>query len=279
MTRFFFFQRSCSWVFRHLTRIRVKWFKNAFIAMFAKLYKINWEESKHSSPQDFEHFNAFFTRELKEGARTISNASIVSPSDGKIAAFGKLEGTQFINAKGHDFTLEALIADPHLASEFENGAYATVYLSPRDYHRIHMPIDGKLLKTVHIPGRLYSVSIKTAEKIPTLFAENERLVCLFETELGRVIVILVGAINVSSMETVWAGEVTPPYGKTLNYQDWSDENITLKQGEELGRFNMGSTVIVITERDDFEFTENIGDLATIALGNPLLNQSAKADPK
>ena len=275
MTRFFFFQRSCSWVFRHLTRIRVKWFKNAFISIFAKLYKINWDESKHSSPRDFEHFNAFFTRELKEGARTISNASIVSPSDGKIAAFGKLEGTQFINAKGHDFTLEALIADPHLASEFENGAYATVYLSPRDYHRIHMPIDGKLLKTTHIPGRLYSVSIKTAEKIPTLFAENERLVCLFETALGRVIVILVGAINVSSMETVWAGEVTPPYGKTLNYRDWSTENITLKQGEELGRFNMGSTVIVITERDDFEFTDNIGDLATIALGNPLLNQKAK----
>lgn len=263
------FQRFSSALFRKLTRIRIPWFKNLFIALFAKLYKIEWEDCVRKTPAEFETFNDFFTRELKEDARPISESAFVSPSDGKIAACGELEETQFIQAKGHDFTLESLIADPELAKEFKQGKFATIYLSPRDYHRIHMPIDGTLLRSIHIPGKLYSVSLKTAEKKPTLFAENERLVTLFNTPYGRVIVILVGAINVSSMETVWAGEVTPPYAKVVQYRSWETANISLQKGDELGRFNMGSTVIVIAENSALQLAPTLKEYASLKLGEPL----------
>ncbi len=267
------FQRLSSWFFRKITRIKTRWFKNLFISQFAKIYKIEWQDCVRQRPEQFTNFNDFFTRELKPEARPLSDVPIISPADGKIAACGQLSNTEFIHAKGHHFTLEALIADPDLAEEFKNGQFATIYLSPRDYHRIHMPVTGQLQRTIHIPGKLYSVSLKTAENIPTLFAENERHVSLFETEYGKVIVILVGAINVSSMETVWEGTITPPYASILKYSDYSHEEITLEKGTEMGRFNMGSTVIVITENNNLQFNETLKEYQPIKLGEPLLQKA------
>lgn len=270
-------QRASSWLFRKLTRIKTAWFKNLFITQFAKLYKIDWQDCVRQKPQEYLHFNDFFTRELKKDARPIADNAIVSPADGRIAAAGSLSNTDFIRAKGHDFTLEALIADPSLAEIFRDGHFTTVYLSPRDYHRIHMPVTGKLLRTIHIPGKLYSVSMKMADKIPTLFAENERLVSLFETEYGKVLVILVGAINVSSIETIWTGTITPPYGKVLQYSDYQHEDIILKKGQEMGRFNMGSTAIVITEKEGLSLLTNIQEDAIIRLGEGLLDSVNNSD--
>ncbi len=245
--QYFLPQRLISWCTRKLVHIKAFWFKNAFINLFVKFYPINWDECIKNSPDDYSSFNEFFTRELKADARPIENAPLISPADGKIAACGTLDDTQFIHAKGHHFSLESLIADPELASTFKNGSFATIYLSPSNYHRVHMPIDGKLVRAIHVPGKLYSVSLKTAESIPTLFAENERYISVFETRYGKIIIILVGAINVSSIETVWNKNITPPYARVIEYTDYTDQQIFLKKGEELGRFNMGSTVIVITE--------------------------------
>lgn len=267
--QYFLPQRLSSWCIRKLTRIRTVWFKNLFIKVFSKLYKINWEESKYSSPDDFKTFNEFFTRPLEFGARPIAESPLVSPADGKIAACGQLQNTQFVKAKGHDFTVESLIADPELAEDFKDGSFATVYLSPSDYHRVHMPVKGKLLRTIHIPGKLYSVSLKTASQIPTLFAENERYVCLFDTEYGKMIVILVGAINVSSMATVWGGDVTPPYGRVIGYQTY-DRDIELDKGAEMGRFNMGSTAIVLLEKNDsVVLNESLKEGSAIKMGETL----------
>ena len=269
------FQRLSSWFFRKITRIKTKWFKNLFISQFAKIYKIEWQDCVRQRPDQFSCFNDFFTRELKPEARPLSDAAIISPADGKIAACGQLSDTEFIHAKGHHFTLEALIADPDLAQDFKDGQFATIYLSPRDYHRIHMPVAGRLEHTIHIPGMLYSVSLKTAENIPTLFAENERHVSLFDTEYGKVIVILVGAINVSSMETVWEGTITPPYASILKYSDYRNEEISLEKGEEMGRFNMGSTVIVITENNELKLDEIWKEYHPIKLGEALLHKAAE----
>ncbi len=267
--QYFLPQRLSSWCIRKLTRIRTVWFKNLFIKVFAKMYKINWEESKYSSPEDFKTFNEFFTRQLEADARPIADSPLVSPADGKIAACGQLENTRFIKAKGHDFTVESLIADPELARDFKDGSFATVYLSPSDYHRVHMPAKGKLLRTIHVPGKLYSVSLKTAGQIPTLFAENERYVCLFDTEYGKMIVILVGAINVSSMATVWGGDVTPPYGRVIEYQTY-DRDIELDKGAEMGRFNMGSTAIVLLEKNsELVLNESLKEGVGIKMGETL----------
>ncbi|MBS7827813.1 archaetidylserine decarboxylase [Wohlfahrtiimonas chitiniclastica] len=269
--QYFLPQRLSSWCMRKLTRIRTPWFKNLFIKVFSKLYDINWQESAVKNPEEFKTFNEFFTRSLEKGARPIADAPLVSPADGKIAACGNLEDTQFIRAKGHDFTVESLIADPELAQTFKDGSFATVYLSPRDYHRVHMPAAGTLLRTIHIPGKLYSVSLKTAGQIPTLFAENERYVSVFDTEYGKMIVILVGAINVSSMETVWAGEITPPYGKVLAYQNYED-GMTLEKGAEMGRFNMGSTAIVLLEKNDrVALNPELKEAAPVQMGGALYN--------
>lgn len=268
-------QRLSSTLFRKITQIEIRWFKNIFITLFAKLYKVDWSECVRQSPQEYRHFNDFFTRELRPESRPIAETLLTSPADGRIATFGTLSEGRFIEAKGHHFTLDALIADPHNAALYQNGAFATIYLSPANYHRLHMPITAQLMASTHIPGKLYSVSIKNTEKIPTLFAENERLVLHFESEAGPFIIILVGAINVSSIETVWAGTITPPYGKLLTYDSYQDKEIILQKGEEFARFNMGSTAIIITPNHNglLNFTENIYELAPIKLGDPLMDSA------
>lgn len=231
-----------------LTRIRIRWFKNTFIHWFAGHYGINWDEALHRHAEDFEHFNAFFTRELAPDTRPIEGdeCTVISPADGHISQAGDIDDDTVFQAKGHGFRVTELLGgDAETARQFRNGCFATVYLSPRDYHRVHMPLTGKLRKTVYVPGRLFSVAPHTTRVVPRLFARNERLVCHFDTCAGPMAMVLVGAINVAAIETVWAGLVTPPHRRQIETRNFSEADISLKRGSEMGRFNMGSTVILL----------------------------------
>jgi len=231
-----------------LTRIRTPWFKNALIRWFADRYLVNWDESLYRRPEDFEHFNAFFTRELAPGARPIEGdeRTVVSPADGHVSQLGEIDDEKIFQAKGHCFSVTELLGgDTQAASLFRNGSFVTVYLSPRDYHRVHMPLTGQLRKTLYIPGRLFSVAPHTTRVVPRLFARNERLVAIFDTCAGPMAMVLVGAINVAAIETVWAGLVTPPHRSKIESREFSDDEVCLARGSEMGRFNMGSTVILL----------------------------------
>lgn len=231
-----------------LTRIRVRWFKNAFIRWFAGQYLINWDEALYQQPEDFEHFNAFFTRELAPGMRPVEGDehTVVSPADGHISQIGSIEEDTVFQAKGHGFSVTELLGgDVETARLFRNGSFVTVYLSPRDYHRLHMPLAGQLRKTLYVPGRLFSVAPHTTRVVPRLFARNERLVAIFDTCAGPMAMVLVGAINVAAIETVWAGLVTPPHRRKVETSDFTNGDVSLQRGAEMGRFNMGSTVILL----------------------------------
>ena len=228
-------------------RIRIKAVKNVQIALISEMAGVDWSESKLQSVSDFEHFNAFFTRELKEDARPIDPdpSSFVSPSDGKISQCGRLTNDRILQAKRQHYSLRYLLANDPASSDFHNGFFHTIYLSPRDYHRVHMPASGHLQRMIHVPGRVFSVAPYTVHRVPGLFTRNERVISLFETSHGPLALILVGAMLVSSMETTWAGVITPPRGKRVAVGDWSRRNIHLDKGQEMGRFNMGSTVILL----------------------------------
>ena len=210
------------------------------------------DEAAQTGLAAFPSFNAFFTRELKSGVRPLADGDSVmtSPVDGVISQIGDINNNQIVQAKGRKYSvLELLGGDENLAKQFEQGQFATIYLSPRDYHRIHMPLTGKLQKMTYIPGKLFSVNPRTARAVPKLFARNERVVTVFETEQGPIVMVLVGAIFVGSMETVWQGMITPPYGKDIQHWQYQGEQaITLQKGEEMGRFNMGSTVVMLLLR-------------------------------
>jgi len=228
-------------------RIRLAPVKNTQIAIIGSMFGVEWAEAKIQNISEFENFNAFFTRELADGVRPIDPdpLSFVSPSDGRISQSGRITRDRILQAKGKTYSIRSLLANDPASGEFENGYFHTIYLSPRDYHRVHMPLDGTLQRMIHVPGRLFSVSPYTVRQVPNLFARNERVISLFETTHGLMGVVLVGAMLVSSMETVWAGLVTPPRGRKVSRLDWSRRNITLKKGQEMGRFNMGSTVILL----------------------------------
>ncbi len=232
------------------TRQQRQWVP-ALIKWFVGQYKVDLSEAEHSEIEHYASFNAFFTRSLKPGARPISEhpLDIASPADGRISAIGNIENGRVFQAKGHDYSLlELLGGDESAAVKLEQGRFVTVYLSPRDYHRLHMPLTGKLLSQTHVPGRLFSVAPHTVNTVPRLFARNERVIAQFDTSAGLMALVLVGAINVAAIETIWSGLVTPPKGKTISHQAYSgDEQITLHKGEEMGRFNMGSTIIVLLE--------------------------------
>jgi phosphatidylserine decarboxylase len=233
-----------------LTHARAGAVKNFLIRGFSRLYHINLDEAASSNPADYEHFNAFFTRALKPGVRPMEGGEkvVVSPVDGTVSQCGLIEDGRIFQAKGRSYTTRQLLGgDARLAELFEGGEFATIYLSPTDYHRIHMPLDGTLHEMVHVPGRLFSVSPATTRIIPGLFARNERVVTLFDTEAGPMAMVLVGAIFVASVETVWGGVITPPAGKKVRSWDYrgSDQPTVLTKGEEMGRFNMGSTVVLL----------------------------------
>lgn len=228
-------------------RIRFAPVKNTQIALIGSLVGVEWAEAKIESISEFENFNDFFTRELADGVRPIDPdpLSFVSPSDGKISQSGRITNDRILQAKGKSYSVRSLLANDPSSAKYLNGFFHTIYLSPRDYHRVHMPFDGKLQRMIHVPGRLFSVSPYTVRQVPDLFSRNERVISLFETSHGPMSVILVGAMLVSSMQTVWSGVVTPPRGRKITVGDWSRRDIALKKGQEMGRFNMGSTVILL----------------------------------
>ncbi len=225
-------------------RIENVWIKETFTRWFINKYQVNLAEAESDSISNYAHFNDFFTRALKPQARPISESPIISPVDGVVSQAGQIKDSQIFQAKGHHFSISQLLAGESL-EKIENGHFATIYLAPKDYHRIHMPLDGKLVSMRYVPGNLFSVNHKTVNKVNEVFARNERLVCLFDTVFGRVYFIMVGAIFVGSMETSWQGQITPPYGKVDKVYDYTEKEFELFKGDELGRFNMGSTVIML----------------------------------
>ena len=228
-----------------------KWgaFTHAAINAFARYYKINWNEAAKPHPTDYASFNEFFTRSLKDGARPIiPEATLLClPADGRVSECGSIDGSRLLQAKGHSFTLEDLLAgDKALAALFENGSFLTTYLSPRDYHRVHMPCEGTLRRMIYVPGELFSVNPFLARHIPNLFARNERVICIFDTAFGSMAQILVGATVTASISTVWAGIINPPRGSSVRewrYPADGSEAVRLGKGEEMGAFRLGSTVI------------------------------------
>ena len=225
------------------------------------------------NPDSYRNFNAFFTRPLAAGQRPISENSqhIVCPADGGISQIGPIEGGRIFQAKGHYFTLEELLGgDSQLARPFYNGLFATIYLSPKDYHRVHMPYTGSLTTMIHVPGKLFSVNTTTTAKVPGLFARNERVIALFDTSIGPMAVIMVGAMIVAGIETVWDGQITPIKNRVQTIHYGSNQSpIALEKGEEMGRFMLGSTAIVLFPKDSITWSESLSAQSSVVMGQPL----------
>ncbi|HLA30784.1 MAG TPA: archaetidylserine decarboxylase [Pseudomonas sp.] len=259
---------------------RAGWFKNRLIGWFARQYQVNMSEAQIEDLNAFEHFNAFFTRALKEGTRPLdpTPGAVLSPADGAVSQLGKIEHGRIFQAKGHSFSLvELLGGDSERAKPFMGGEFATIYLSPKDYHRVHMPLSGTLREMVYVPGRLFSVNQCTAQNVPELFARNERVVCLFDSERGPMAVVLVGAMIVASIETVWAGLVTPPKRalKSFHYDATARAPIVLDKGAELGRFKLGSTAIVLFGPEQVQWAAQLAANSGVQMGQRLGDSQAQ----
>ena len=255
--------------------------RKLFIRTFIKRYKVDLSQAKIQDVEKFENFNAFFTRELQADARPLPTAqgAIVCPADGAVSQLGDIADGNLLQAKGKHYSCQSLLAgDAQMAALFQSGKFATIYLSPSDYHRVHMPMAGILKKTIYVPGKLFSVNQTTAESVPNLFARNERLVCLFTTAAGPMAVILVGAMIVAGIDTVWAGEVCPIAGKRdIQITDYSNQipAVQLPLGGELGRFRLGSTAIVLFQHGAMKFESSLEATSSVAMGQ-LLGQVASA---
>lgn len=251
------------------------WVKSTFIKYFAKKFDIDMSEALHPDLDSYESFNDFFTRALIEGARPIDSdsASIVSPADGAISECGDIVDGRVMQAKGHSYSLHTLLGGKEeLTEEFEGGKFATVYLSPRDYHRVHMPTEGVLRKMIYVPGKLFSVNDTTAQHVPELFARNERLVCIFDTPKGPMALVLVGAMIVAAIETVWSGQVCP-LGEGILSHDY-DENgqspaVKLAKGDEMGRFKLGSTAIMVFPKGSNEWIDELEHGHVVRMGEKI----------
>jgi phosphatidylserine decarboxylase len=251
------------------TRVRTPWFKNWLVRGFLKLYPIDMTEAEQSDPLSFGSFNEFFTRALKPGARTIAAdlTAIACPVDGTISEAGEIDGERLLQAKGRSFSLTELLAAQPWARSFEGGSFATIYLAPFNYHRVHMPLRGDLEETVYVPGRLFSVNAVTASYVPRLFARNERVLTLFDTAFGQVALVMVGALNVGSIATAWAGDITPAARRVMTRLPGRD--VSLEKGAELGRFNMGSTVILLFQQGRARWLDDVRAGAIVRLGQSL----------
>jgi phosphatidylserine decarboxylase len=242
----------------------------AVIRWFVKRYQVNMAEAAEPNIEAYESFNEFFTRPLKKGARRITKADFICPVDGAISQFGDIKADQIFQAKGHQYsTLAMLAGDKALAANFQNGSFATLYLSPKDYHRIHMPCDGTLKSMTYVPGDLFSVNPTTAQGVPGLFARNERVICEFDSAHGTFVLILVGATIVGSMATVWHGVVNPPRVGRITTWIYENQSITFKQGEEMGRFLLGSTVVMLFPQDTVKFNSKWTPTKPIQLGEKM----------
>jgi phosphatidylserine decarboxylase len=241
-----------------LTHCRNPAFKNLFIRSIIKAYGVNMEEALEPDPNAYGCFNEFFTRALRPDARPIAAdpKTLACPADGFMSQSGPITDGRIIQAKGKDYGVAELLGgDAERAGPFLGGSFATIYLSPRDYHRLHMPLAGTLREMVHVPGRLFSVNDVTAQAVPNLFARNERVAAIFDTGAGPMALVLVGAIFVASIETVWHGVVTPPAGKSVQTWDYRGNPVHLERGAEMGRFNMGSTIIVLFGKNAVEWQD------------------------
>ena len=250
------------------------------ITWFIKRYQVNMAEAANTDITSYASFNDFFTRPLKPGARPLAKAEFICPVDGAISQFGNIEQDQIFQAKNHNYSILSLVAgNLTLAHKFENGLFACLYLSPKDYHRIHMPCDGSLKSMTYVPGDLFSVNPTTAANVTNLFARNERVVCEFESALhGTFVMVLVGATIVGSMATIWHdaknGIINPPRSKKVRTWLYENQNITLKQGDEMGRFLLGSTVVMLFEKSALQFNTNWQPTQPIELGELMGNRPA-----
>lgn len=255
-----------------LTRARLRVWKDWQIRWFIRRYGVDMRVAEQSDPLAYENFNSFFTRALKAGARPIAAGlnEIVCPVDGAVSQIGGISKGRIIQAKGRDYSLlELLGGSEERAAPFLQGQFATLYLSPKDYHRIHMPVTGRLREMVYVPGRLFSVNALSVRGIPRLFARNERVAAIFDTEIGAMAVVMVGAMFVGSIETVWAGTITPPYRSRLQRWDYLTQDTVIERGAELGRFNMGSTVIVLFESGDVTWNSALAAGSAVRMGQGL----------
>ena len=269
-------QHGLSRLTHWLTRIESPGFKNWGIRDFVRRFGVDMSEAAEPDITAYKTFNAFFTRSLRPGARPIAAGpdALACPVDGAVSQMGAIESGRVFQAKGRSFTtLELLGGDAGSAAPFRDGAFATLYLSPKDYHRIHMPVTGSLKKMLHVPGRLFSVNPPTTRAVPRLFARNERVACLFDTEAGPMALVMVGAMNVASIETVWAGEITPPMGRTVRAWTYKEGELRLEQGAELGRFNMGSTVILLFAKDRIRWEPGYGPGASVRMGRKIATRT------
>jgi phosphatidylserine decarboxylase len=245
------------------------------IAWFVKKYKVNMAEAAEPNLAAYPCFNDFFTRALAPGARPLADNTWVCPVDGAISQFGAIAQDQIFQAKGHFYSTTALVGgDAALAAQFENGSFATIYLSPRDYHRIHMPCDGRLTRLVYVPGDLFSVNPTTARGVPGLFARNERVVCVFDTDHGPLVLTLVGATIVGSMATVWHGVVNPPRLPQVTEWHYDSGAVTLRRGDEMGRFLLGSTVVLLWPQGTLDWNPLWQSGAPVRLGEPMGQRAA-----
>jgi len=257
-----------------LAEVKSSWLKNLFIKQFAKAYKIDMSNAVEPELSNYACFNDFFTRAIHLDSRPIDpdKNSFCSPVDGAMSQFGAIETGRIIQAKNHHYSaLELLGGDSKQAEIFEEGEFCTIYLAPKDYHRIHMPCDGELISMAHVPGQLFSVNPLTAQNVPKLFARNERVVSIFETPFGKMALVAVGATIVGSIETTWAGNITPPTRKTVKHWDYDDQEIKLKKGEEMGRFKLGSTVILLMENRNWQWHQSIQLEGDLVLGQKLVS--------
>ena len=258
-----------------LVRWGTRWtwrpWKNRLIAAVVRNYGVDMSEAEQADPLAYPSFNAFFTRALRAGARRAPDdaRAIACPADGRISQIGAIRDGRMLQAKGREFSVADLLADAALASLYTSGSFVTVYLSPRDYHRVHAPLAGTLRETVHIPGRLFSVAPAAVADVPRLFARNERLVCHFDGEHGPFAIVLVGAMLVSGIETVWSGVEVPPYARGIVRRDWRSRGIRLERFAELGRFNMGSTVIVLLPSGTFTLASALLPETPVSAGQPI----------
>ena len=260
---------------RHIASMRGGAVTTAIIRWFVGKYGVNMAEADNPDIASYASFNDFFTRALKPGARPLATADLICPVDGAISQFGAIEGDQIFQAKGHHYSTTALVGgDRDLAARFDGGSFATIYLSPRDYHRIHMPADGRLARMIYVPGELFSVNPATARGVLGLFARNERVVCVFESARGPFVLVLVGATIVGSMATVWHGLVNPP--RTREVRDWryDAQQVVLRQGEEMGRFLLGSTVVLLFPKGPCRFNPAWAPGAAVRLGEEMAGFAA-----
>lgn len=265
---------ALSRVMHAITRSKIHWWKTHFTRWFVKQFKVDMSLAQEPNLDSYPSFNAFFTRALHSSARPIvaDDNLLACPVDGAVSQLGTIKDGRIFQAKGRDYTLLELLGnDAKMAQQFEDGSFATIYLSPRDYHRIHIPLDGKLTAMSHIPGRLFSVSPATARAVPRLFSRNERVVAYFDTDIGPMAMVMVGAIFVASIETIWAGEVTPPAGSQIRHWDYDSEDPAhqFQKGDEIARFNMGSTVVLIMAKNAVEWQANIRATDPVQLGQAI----------